>query len=301
MATTTNKLGLRKPALTDIVDVQTDLNDNFDKLDTPLYSAEAATDDVVGAKVDGDAQRRFNLNADGKVEWGSGAAVSDVNLYRDSAGVIKTDGGLIVVGALTMPDGTVVTSKLGDGAVTTAKLNAAIYGGNGAAATLARSDHEHSEPGLATAVRLGIDAGGSNFIVFSGENQDIAWNEEDFDNNGPMHDNAVNNSRITVPAGKGGMWLVGFHLHFQIATPTVGNSVSAFLAKNGLGAGSPNYETFYETKSSSDTDQVLDFVGPCNANAGDYFEVTASEFHTNTVNLMTTYSSFWATWLGPTS
>ena len=61
--------------------------------------------DVITAKVTGDTQKRVIINAHGPIEWGSGAATPDVNLYRDSANVLKTDDALIVTGALTAATG----------------------------------------------------------------------------------------------------------------------------------------------------------------------------------------------------
>lgn len=47
--------------------------------------------------VTGDADFRFRLNADGKTQWGSGAAAPDVSLERSAANELKIDGKLYVV------------------------------------------------------------------------------------------------------------------------------------------------------------------------------------------------------------
>lgn len=51
----------------------------------------ATTDRAVQATVAGDANRRWVIYADGKTEWGDGTASRDVNLYRQTAGVLRTD------------------------------------------------------------------------------------------------------------------------------------------------------------------------------------------------------------------
>ncbi|MBA5222228.1 hypothetical protein [Streptomyces griseoaurantiacus] len=48
-----------------------------------------------GARVTGDAQRRYAVYTDGKTEWGDGTASRDVNLYRSAANVLKTDDKMI--------------------------------------------------------------------------------------------------------------------------------------------------------------------------------------------------------------
>jgi hypothetical protein len=56
-----------------------------------LSSAASTAIDVV---VDGDSNERLHIEAGGKFVWGGGSAPGDVNLYRDSSGVLRTDGTL---------------------------------------------------------------------------------------------------------------------------------------------------------------------------------------------------------------
>jgi hypothetical protein len=51
----------------------------------------AATDELINSFVSGDTVSRFNLNADGDLEWGSGSDAVDTNLYRSAANTLKTD------------------------------------------------------------------------------------------------------------------------------------------------------------------------------------------------------------------
>lgn len=48
--------------------------------------------DMITFKVSGDSQNRFVVNADGKIEWSSGSATSDVNLYRGTTSSLWVDG-----------------------------------------------------------------------------------------------------------------------------------------------------------------------------------------------------------------
>jgi hypothetical protein len=55
------------------------------------YTGATAGTDVFTSKVSGDVGNRFVINADGKLEWGDGTGALDVNLYRPSPGVLKSD------------------------------------------------------------------------------------------------------------------------------------------------------------------------------------------------------------------
>lgn len=55
-----------------------------------------STETVIGGGVTGDAFRRWLVAASGQMEWGSGAAARDVNLYRGAANQLKTDDDLRV-------------------------------------------------------------------------------------------------------------------------------------------------------------------------------------------------------------
>ncbi|KKM16674.1 hypothetical protein LCGC14_1683440, partial [marine sediment metagenome] len=60
----------------------------------------ATTTEVYCTDVSGDTEHRFFVRSDGRIEWGPGNAAQDTNFYRDSAGVLKSDGAF-VMGALT--------------------------------------------------------------------------------------------------------------------------------------------------------------------------------------------------------
>ena len=51
----------------------------------------SAGSDAVTVYVDQDTFSRLKVEAGGRLTWGSGASAGDVNLYRDSADVLKTD------------------------------------------------------------------------------------------------------------------------------------------------------------------------------------------------------------------
>lgn len=67
---------------------------------TTNTSWPAATTDAFGSRVGTDANDRFVINADGKLEWGPGNTALDANLYRSGASSLKTDGYFQTVGGI---------------------------------------------------------------------------------------------------------------------------------------------------------------------------------------------------------
>jgi hypothetical protein len=65
-----------------------------------LVERALATDNAYRARLTGDANSRFIVNADGKALWGPGTASTDTNLYRSAVGTLTTDGVLTVGGEL---------------------------------------------------------------------------------------------------------------------------------------------------------------------------------------------------------
>jgi hypothetical protein len=59
----------------------------------PIHIQHSAkTADAIITDVAGDSNYRFHLTVNGKIQWGSGSAVEDTNLYRSGAGLLRTDG-----------------------------------------------------------------------------------------------------------------------------------------------------------------------------------------------------------------
>lgn len=62
-----------------------------------------------------DAQPAFQINGDGKIQWGpGGATVMDANLYRDQPGFIRTDGGILATPLGPLGYGAFYTRVAGD-------------------------------------------------------------------------------------------------------------------------------------------------------------------------------------------
>jgi hypothetical protein len=66
------------------------------------FVSASATDGVYGIEVSGDADYRYMINSSGKIQWSSGSASSDTNLYRNTVGELKTDESFTAAANLTV-------------------------------------------------------------------------------------------------------------------------------------------------------------------------------------------------------
>lgn len=78
-----------------------------------LTGAASGTD-VITVDVTGDTQRRLIVNAGGGLDWGSGSATVDTNLYRGDVGLLQTDTALTVTGVMKANGGTVLNEDSAD-------------------------------------------------------------------------------------------------------------------------------------------------------------------------------------------
>lgn len=69
---------------------------------TGVFWGAAATDGALGFRVTGDAHSRLDIRANGQLEYGSGSAAGDTDLYRNASGELKTDTSFTAAGNLTV-------------------------------------------------------------------------------------------------------------------------------------------------------------------------------------------------------
>jgi hypothetical protein len=101
-------------------------------------------------------------------------------------------------------------------------------------------------------------------------------NAENFDTDS-FHDNSTNNTRMTIPAGKGGKYQVNVKVAYDNASITVGY-IHFFLRLNGSGTyaiatGSQLNMTTPGGATSSNNNTILASSQVLNFTAGDYFEI----------------------------
>lgn len=90
-----------------------------------LVIRAAATDTAFRARLAGDTQSRFLVQADGKVLWGAGSAVGDVNITRSAAGKLTLGGSLEMAGTLDVVG---VVTISGDAVINTKSVSARPLG-----------------------------------------------------------------------------------------------------------------------------------------------------------------------------
>lgn len=84
-------------------------------------SRALATDSMYESRVTADANARWFSRADGRMLWGTGAAVADTNLYRSGINTLTTDGAFTVGGGVS-------AASVAAGSVTT--TGAVVVGGD---------------------------------------------------------------------------------------------------------------------------------------------------------------------------
>ena len=118
----------------------------------------------------------------------------------------------------------------------------------------------------------------------------ITWNQENYDTDA-FHDNSTNNTRITIPSGKSGKYLIAANLY------TPANSVGSRLlkyTKNGADSYYGNWSPASAVHSTSIVgSQVFDLI------AGDYIEVAIYQDTGTSINVNSSFeSTFTASYLG---
>jgi hypothetical protein len=119
----------------------------------------------------------------------------------------------------------------------------------------------------------------------------IPYAAEDFDTNG-FHDNSTNNSRITIPSGYSGKYLITGQLELGIVSTTY---LQLRLYKNGSLLNAQLGRLFNLAHNSS-TQPMIAGSTVLSLVAGDYIQLMATSSDTNAST--STYSSFTATFLG---
>lgn len=119
----------------------------------------------------------------------------------------------------------------------------------------------------------------------SGANTILNWANDDYDTDA-FHDNVTNNSRLTVPTGKGGKYIVGYSVLFAGATQTA----STWVLLNG---GTTRFA--WQQVPNDSTNGVLNVgVDVLALNAGDYVQVQSFQNSGGAVNVNgNTSCSFW--------
>ena len=131
-------------------------------------------------------------------------------------------------------------------------------------------------------------AGGSTFVgasVYKSANQTIStatqtilsWDSEDFDTNS-FHDTSTNNGRFTIPAGKGGKYLIATNLYMTHFSTSVQFYIDIFKNGSLLYQIMSPWMTGYENNGISASAVV-------NASVADYFELRITQSSTGNATI----------------
>ncbi len=77
-----------------------------------LSTRDNATDSALRTMVDGDADNRLDVLADGQMDWGDGSNPADLSLLREAAGVAQLAGQLHATGGVDSDDDIIVTGNV---------------------------------------------------------------------------------------------------------------------------------------------------------------------------------------------
>jgi hypothetical protein len=104
----------------------------------------------------------------------------------------------------------------------------------------------------------------------------VAFNQEIFDTDG-FHDNSTNNTRITIPTGLGGKYLI--NMNFKYFANATGNRYLILIKNN-----TTQYEVITYTPSSNFTSAAASII--LDLAAGDYIEWQAYQNSGSTLELL---------------
>ena len=203
--------------------------------------------------------------------WVASGATGDIEGV--TAGVGISGGGTSGTVTVTNSMATAIDAKgdlvPGTGADTFARL---AVGANGTVLT--------ADSAEATGLKWATPASGSTFVgvalyknnstSFTSPNYTvIPWNEEEFDTN-TFHDNATNNTRITIPSGKAGYYEITAQA--TISSANTSGSRALVLFKNGTLYKS-EYGNVSGAYAGAGQDYTLNFTYTLNLAVSDYIEV----------------------------
>jgi hypothetical protein len=173
----------------------------------------------------------------------------------------------------------------------TANTNTRLgIGSTGQVLTVAAGVPSWATPAAAGYVGVGVTKSADQSLT-NATYTAISWDGEGWDTNS-FHDNATNNSRVTIPSGKAGKYLV--EITFNFAASGVGSIRLVNLYKNGVGTGDVNFSPNPTFNAAAVFSKVLDLA------VSDYIQAFAYQDSGGALNLKATSfgTSMQVTYLG---
>lgn len=240
MANPTSNFGWQMPTSTDLVtDLPADFETFGQAVDTSLADLKGGTTGQVLSK---------NSNTDMDFVW---AAPTTGDITGVTAGTGISGGGTSGDVTINLANTTVTA-----GSYTTANITVDAQG------RLTAASSGSTSPSFVGCFL----AGTADQSVNSASSTIITWNDEVFDTDG-FHDNVTNNSRVTIPSGKAGKYLINAFIYSSNANTTGYRALG--IKKNGSNIQEFNSTPYFSTAN----DMGQNFTTLLSLSVGDYIEI----------------------------
>jgi len=244
--------------------------------DTDLVKDGAAAIRTLGNSVDTTTKALNPETTLGDIAYRSATSNTNTRLAIGSAGQVLTVAAGVPSWA-TPTDQTPLTTK-GD-VFTFSTVDARL--GVGANGTVLTADSGETT-GLKWQGFVGVSAKRANVstALTSGVAYQVALTAENYDTNA-FHDNSTNNSRLTIPTGKGGKYLIT--AMFNNALGSVGSYAIIYFYVNGAQWTADGFREGNIARGNGDSNMTASAV--MSLSAGDYVEMYFQQGNTETVNM----------------
>jgi len=249
--------------------------------DTDLVKDGAAAIRTLGSSVDTTTKALNPSTTLGDIEYRSATANTNTRLGIGSTGQVLTVAGGVPTWA-TSDDANAIQNALltttGDtiyasGASTPARLG---IGSTGQVLTVAAGIPSWATPAASAFVGCSVYKDTTNQSLSNDTDTVISFNAEEFDTNS-FHDNSSNNSRITIPSGKGGKYLVLATLGY--ATSSTGIRLGQIYKNGAL------FSASFGISAASAFTTRFTFSTILELSAADYLEIVGSQTSGGALNV----------------
>lgn len=191
------------------------------ELQDELRLLRATNVQILSSRVGAESIDRFNVDASGKHQWGSGSGAVDLNLYRTSAAKLKTDHALEVAGAFTALTTGVVT-----GALTSDNIKRGSGTPEGAVTGVVGDIYQRTNGSSATSLYVKESGSGNTGWIPHGATRMLAHSETQVSQFASTAEFSIVDTTVAA-----GTLVAGDHLRLVVAGAWLNNSGSTDSAR----------------------------------------------------------------------